>query len=68
MNIYEYYEDDEHLFIVGEIYHGGELLERMMSGSLHSESTIAHIMKQIFSATYYCHQNNIIHRLMLLKY
>lgn len=66
MNIYEYYEDDEYLFIVGEIYRGGELFDRMISDSVHSESTVAHIMKQILSATFHCHQNNIIHRFGLL--
>ena len=62
MNIYEYYEDEEHLIIVGELCKGGELLDRIMNRSMHNETTIANTMKQILSAVFYLHQNNIIHR------
>lgn len=62
MSIYEYFEDDENLIIVGELCRGGELLDRIMNRSLYSEANIAQIMRQILSAVFYLHQNNIVHR------
>lgn len=62
MTIYEYYEDESHIFIIGEIYTGGELLEKIIEMKQFTEKKAAEVMRQILSAVNYCHQHKIVHR------
>mmetsp|Transcript_46180 Transcript_46180/g.53468 ORF Transcript_46180/g.53468 Transcript_46180/m.53468 type:complete len:511 (+) Transcript_46180:33-1565(+) len=62
MKIYEYYVDDNHIFIIGEIYNGGELLEKIVESKQFTEKKAADIMRQILLGVNYCHQNKIVHR------
>jgi calcium-dependent protein kinase len=41
---------------------GGELFERIIKSGHFSEKKAAIIIKQVFSAIYYCHSNKIVHR------
>ena len=62
MKIYEYYEDEQYMMIVGELYSGGELLDKIIEMKSFSEKKAAEAMKQILSAVNYCHKNKIVHR------
>ena len=62
MKILEFYQDDAQFYIVSEFYNGGELFERIVSMKHFSERMAANTIKQILSAVYYCHDNNIVHR------
>lgn len=62
MRIYEYYEADDTMFIVGELYSGGELFEKIIELKQFTEKDAAIVMKQILSAVSYCHKKGIVHR------
>ena len=62
IKIYEYYNTERKLFIVSELCTGGELFDRITEVKFFSEVVAANIMKQILSATAFCHANNIVHR------
>lgn len=62
MSIYEYFENQDFIFIVGELYTGGELLEKIVELKHFTEKDAAHVMKQILSAVNYCHKKGIVHR------
>lgn len=62
IKIFEFYEDEENFYIVTELCTGGELFDRITFEARLSEDEAASIMKQIFSAVYYCHKNKIVHR------
>jgi calcium-dependent protein kinase len=62
IKVYEYFNTKRKLFIVSELCTGGELFDRITEVKYFTETVAAHIMKQIFSATAFCHANNIIHR------
>lgn len=62
IKVYEYYNTKRKLFIVTELCTGGELFDRITEVKFFTETVAAHIMKQVFSATAFCHANNIIHR------
>ena len=62
MKILEFYQDDGQFYIVSEFYNGGELFERIISMKQFSERMAANTIRQILSAVYYCHNNNIVHR------
>lgn len=50
-----------------ELCSGGELYYKMLERKVLSERRSAKIIKQILSAIYYCHANNIIHRYFKCK-
>lgn len=62
LKVYEYYNTDKRLFIISELCTGGELFDKIVERKYFSEKQAAHIMKQILSAVYFCHLNNVIHR------
>ena len=62
IKVYEYYNTKRKLFIISELCTGGELFDRITEVKYFTEVVAAHIMKQIFSATAFCHANMIIHR------
>lgn len=62
IKVYEYYNSKRKLFIITELCTGGELFDRITEVKYFTETVAAHLMKQIFSATAFCHSNNIIHR------
>lgn len=62
IKIYEFYNTKRKLFIISELCTGGELFDRIIEVKYFTETVAAHIMKQIFSATAFCHSSEIIHR------
>ena len=62
MKLYEYYEDDDFIFVVGELYEGGEMLDRILDWKHFTEGHAASLMQQIFSAVLYCHERSVVHR------
>lgn len=62
MKIYEYYEKNDHLYIVTEYLAGGELFERIEKTTKFTEAVAAKYISQILMAISYLHSNNIIHR------
>lgn len=62
LKIYEYFYDESHIYIICEYCKGGELLNKIKAEKRFRESVVRTIMRQIFSAVYYCHSKNIIHR------
>lgn len=62
IKVYEYFNTKRKLFIITELCTGGELFDRIIEVKYFTETVAAHIMKQIFSCTAFCHLNNIIHR------
>ena len=62
IKIFEFYEDEAYFYIVSELCTGGELFDRIAYEARLSEPEAACIMKQIFSAVFYCHRNKIVHR------
>jgi calcium-dependent protein kinase len=62
IKIHEYYNTKRKLFIITELCTGGELFDRIIEVKYFTETVAAHIMKQIFSATAFCHANHIVHR------
>lgn len=62
LKIYEVIKDDRYYHIVTEMLTGGELFDRISTGTRYSEGTIADYMRQILSAVSYCHAKGIIHR------
>ncbi|CAG9313623.1 unnamed protein product [Blepharisma stoltei] len=62
VNVIETFETDRLCFLVLEHCQGGELFQRITSQRTLSEPQAAQIMKNLFSATMYCHQNHVCHR------
>lgn len=62
MQIYEFYDDAKHFYIVSEVCSGGELFEKISEQGSFSEKDASQIMKQILSAISYSHQSNVVHR------
>ena len=62
MKVFEYYNNDNCLFIVSELLSGGELFDKIQENKLLKEEVCAYLMRQIFSAVDFCHEKKIIHR------
>ena len=62
MKIYEYFEDNDHLYIVTELCTGGELFDKIIDKKRFSEDEAAAIIEQILSAVVFCHGHGIVHR------
>ena len=62
LKVYEYYEDETHLYIVTELCFGGELFDKIIEKKRFTEEEAAHIMEQVLSAVVFCHDKGIVHR------
>ena len=60
--MFEFYQDEKNIYIVTELCSGGELFHKIMERKAFSEKRAAIIIKQILSAIFYCHENNVVHR------
>lgn len=59
--VFEMYEDNKKIYFVNEMCQGGTLFDNIMHDHSFNELKAANIMKQLFSAVYYLHDNNIVH-------
>jgi calcium-dependent protein kinase len=62
LNVYEYFEDENHLYIVTELCTGGELFDKIIEKKRFTEAEAVHAMEQILSAVVFCHGEKIVHR------
>ncbi|CAG9317023.1 unnamed protein product [Blepharisma stoltei] len=62
VNVIETFETGRLCFLVLELCQGGELFTRITALRILSERQAALIMKNLFSAIMYCHDNSICHR------
>lgn len=68
MKIYEYFNDENYLYVVGELIEGGELFDFICDKGSLDEKKTAEIIKQLLSTIYFLHSKNIVHRLKKLKH
>lgn len=62
IKMYEYFEDEEYIYLVLEKCQGGELFDRIIEKEFFSEKEAARVFKQILLAINYCHNNGVCHR------
>lgn len=62
IKLHETYENSSYIFLIKELLHGGELLQRILNSGVYTEKIAAVLMKNLFSALTYMHSLNIIHR------
>jgi len=62
VKLFEFFEDEDKIYIITEFCSGGQLYDKIISGGGFSENKAASIMKQLLSAIAHCHQRKIVHR------
>jgi calcium-dependent protein kinase len=62
LKLFETFEDEQNVYLVLEYCEGGELFERLMKKKTCTERETARMMRDIFSAVFYLHENGIVHR------
>ncbi|KAL7066915.1 putative calcium-dependent protein kinase [Cryptosporidium serpentis] len=62
VKLYETYQDHKNIYLVLEFCSGGELFDRIIQQGNFDEAYAAYLMRQIFSAIFYCHEHGIVHR------
>lgn len=60
--MHEYFQDQDHFYLVTEYCEGGELFDQIINYGVFTEKLAAEIIRQILSAVVYCHENRIVHR------
>lgn len=58
--IYEYYENENHFFVIHELCEGGPLLGSLLKESSLTEEQVAFVMKQLLHAVRTLHQKEFI--------
>ncbi|CAD8094453.1 unnamed protein product [Paramecium sonneborni] len=63
IKLFDFYHDDKHIYLVEEYYDGGDLYQRL-NQEIHSSEKIhiAYVFKQVLSAIYYLHSQEILHK------
>ena len=63
VKMYEWFEDEEKIFIIMELCSGGNLQERIVANKnvRFDENSIASLMQQVLSAVNYLHKNGVVH-------
>ncbi|KAL4508150.1 hypothetical protein ABPG72_021523 [Tetrahymena utriculariae] len=62
VKLYEVYESESTIYLVTEYCEGGELFQYVVQNKRLQEKDAALIMRQLFSAVSYIHDNGVIHR------
>lgn len=62
LKVFEYFEDDTHLYIVTELCTGGELFDKIIEKKRFTETEASQLMEQMLSAVVFCHKAGIVHR------
>ncbi|KAE8718351.1 Calcium-dependent protein kinase 24 [Hibiscus syriacus] len=58
----EVFEDNEAVYLVMELCHGGELFDRIVAKGHYSERAAASVTKTILEIVKVCHEHGVIHR------
>ncbi|KRZ06321.1 NUAK family SNF1-like kinase 1 [Trichinella zimbabwensis] len=67
IEIKEVFENDEKIVIIMEYASGGELYDYVSNCGPLAESEVRRMFRQIVSAVYFCHKNNVAHRDLKLE-
>jgi serine/threonine protein kinase len=64
IKLYEFYEDEQNIFLILEYCDGGELFDRLheQTGHHYSEREAASLVLKMCAAIAYCHRQGISHR------
>lgn len=62
LKMYEYFEDQKRLYIVTDLYKGGELFHEVKVRGRLGEKDVATLIRQLLSCVSYCHSKGIVHR------
>lgn len=62
MKLYEFFEDTGYYYLVGEVYTGGELFDKIARQKRLDIVDAARTIKQVLSGINYMHHNSIVHR------
>lgn len=65
--LYEIYETDDNLFLVMDLFRGGDLHTEVTTNGNFSEQKAHTVFTQLFTAIKYLHGNNIVHRDLKLE-
>ncbi|XP_050532647.1 serine/threonine-protein kinase PLK4 [Daktulosphaira vitifoliae] len=67
LELYTFFEDCQHVYLVLELCHNGELLQYLkLNGNKLSEIEARYILRQVVEGLLYLHKHNIVHRDMTL--
>lgn len=67
VKVFEYFQDEQNLYIIMEHLKGGSLFDRLKAVSRFGEREAAYVMKQVLQALNYCQSKRIVHRDMKLE-
>jgi len=62
VRLFEVNEDQETVFILMELCHGGDLYDKIYDAGRLDESTVKSLAQQMLSALAYCHASGVVHR------
>jgi len=62
VQLHQVFHDEAHTYIVLELLHGGELLDRIRKKERFTEDEASQIMRKLVSAVHHLHSKNIVHR------
>ncbi|KAL8518243.1 hypothetical protein ACS0TY_009565 [Phlomoides rotata] len=62
LRLHNVYEDDDYIHLITDLCDGGDLFDRISSGSCFSEQDAAAVLKQLMTAIAYCHRLGVAHR------
>lgn len=61
IKIFDVYYYDQSIYLIEEYIEGGDLFSKLSKMDHFSEKISLYIMKQVFSAVYYLHENSLLH-------
>lgn len=67
VKIFEYFQDENYVYIIMEYLKGGSVYDRMKAIMRFGERESAYIMKQVLQALNYCCEKKIVHRDLKLE-
>ena len=62
LRLYDYFEDEQSVFLVLELCSGGELFDRIIEKKYYNDTEARIIFKQIMKAIIHCHMQGVCHR------
>lgn len=62
INLYDFFEEPTHYYLVMEIMSGGELFDRVVAKLYYNEKEARDTCKILLEAVGYCHKNSVAHR------